>query len=96
MHHLGMLGRIEMSELELRKIAETWITLYYLSEDSQELRENFWAYSKLDDICNDNPESRWEIILIRQLHGSPRRIRARVGNQGAIRSKHEKKVRRKQ
>lgn len=70
-HPLTGLGWTKMSELELRKIAETWITLYYLPEDSQERQENFWAFSRLDDLCNDDPESCWEVIhLIRQLDGS--------------------------
>jgi len=60
-----------MSETELQKVAETWITLYYLPEDPQERQENFWAFNKLADLCYNDPESCWKVIhLIRQLDGS--------------------------
>ena len=60
-----------MNELELQKIAETWITLYHLPEDSDEYKGNFWAYNKLCDLEYNEPETCWKIIqLIRRLDGS--------------------------
>lgn len=60
-----------MSDLELQKIAETWITLYHLPEDSIERQKNFWAFSKMEDLCNNDPENCWKVIqLIRELDGS--------------------------
>ena len=60
-----------MNEQELQKIAETWITLYYLPEDSDERKGNFWAYNKLCDLEYNEPETCWKIIqLICRLDGS--------------------------
>jgi hypothetical protein len=44
------------------QIAETWITLYYLPEESEEREKNFWAYERLDDLCRDDPEAAWSVI----------------------------------
>ena len=70
-HPISGLGWTKMSESELRKIAETWIRLYYLPEDSRERQENLWAFNKLVDLCEDDPENCWKAIqLIRKLDGS--------------------------
>lgn len=70
-HAIAGLEWTKMTEANLQKIAETWITLYYLPEDSQERRENFWAFNELVGLCNDDPESCWKVIhLIRQLDGN--------------------------
>lgn len=63
------LGWIKMNELELQKIAKAWIEVHHRTED--ENGENFWAYMKLADLCDEEPELCWKVIhLIRQLDGS--------------------------
>ncbi len=58
-----------MNELELRKIAAAWIEVHRCSED--ENGENFWAFIKLAELCDSEPEVCWKVIhLIRQLDGS--------------------------
>lgn len=58
-----------MNETELQKIAEAWIKVHQNSED--EHGEHFWAYSKMSDLCEDEPEICWKIIhIIRRLDGS--------------------------
>jgi len=60
-----------MNDLYLQKIAETWIKLYYLPEDSSERDQHFWAYNKLSDLCQNEPEICWRIIhIIRRVDGS--------------------------
>jgi hypothetical protein len=44
------------------QIAETWITLYYLPEESEEREKNFWSYERLDELCRDDPEAAWSVI----------------------------------
>jgi len=60
-----------MNELETNKVAETWIKLHHLPEDSPEREEHFWAYIKLSELCDSEPEICWHVInKIRQLDGS--------------------------
>jgi len=60
-----------MNELELHEIAEAWAKLYHLPESSKERQDNFWAFSKMLDLCEDEPETGWRIIhLIRKHDGS--------------------------
>jgi hypothetical protein len=44
------------------KIADAWITLHYLPEESEESGKNFWAYERLSDLCRDDPEAAWNVI----------------------------------
>lgn len=68
-HPIAALGWTKMSELELQKIAEAWIEVHHRSED--ENGEHFWAFIKLSDLCDNEPEVCWKVIhLIRQLDGS--------------------------
>lgn len=58
-----------MSKSELQKIAEVWVKAQHTRED--EYGENFWAVSKMIDLCEDEPETCWEVIhLIRKHDGS--------------------------
>jgi len=44
------------------KIADAWIKLYHLPEESEERESNFWAFERLGDLCRDDPESAWRVI----------------------------------
>lgn len=60
-----------MNDLELQTIADDWVRLHYLPEESAERAEKFWAYNKLCDLCHDEPESCWKVIhMIRCIDGS--------------------------
>ena len=60
-----------MRKLELQKIADAWIKLYYIPDSSDERKQYFWAYNKLSELCDDEPEACWEVIqLIRSLDSS--------------------------
>lgn len=60
-----------MKELDLRKVAEGWIKMHHSSEDSAEYKDNFWAYSRLSDLCDNEPEKCFEVIgMIRSIDGS--------------------------
>lgn len=46
----------------LDNIADAWIKLYYLPEESEERERNFWAFERLGDLCRDDPEAAWRVI----------------------------------
>ncbi|WP_052689292.1 DUF6869 domain-containing protein [Xanthomonas albilineans] len=54
-----------------QKIAVAWIKLHSVPEDSPEREGLFWAYSRVCDLVQDDPEQGWQIIeTIRRLDGS--------------------------
>lgn len=53
-----------MSNDTMNKIAEAWVRMYQAKEDSSERDENFWAYNKLSDLGDQDPEGCFEIIEI--------------------------------
>src|SRR6516164_6550298 len=56
---------------EIHSIAQTWIELHRLPEDSQKRKEKFWAYHRLCNLIQDNAEEAWKVIeTIRRLDGS--------------------------
>lgn len=60
-----------MSELNLDKLADSWIRMHHAVEESEDYKKNFWAYSELCDLCDDEPDDCFEVIeLIRAKDGS--------------------------
>ncbi|MFZ5798137.1 MAG: DUF6869 domain-containing protein [Thermodesulfobacteriota bacterium] len=60
-----------MKESELKLLAESWIRMHHAEKDSHGYNENFWAYNKLCDLCDDEPIICFEVInKIRSLDGS--------------------------
>jgi hypothetical protein len=56
---------------EIQQIAQTWIELYRLPEDSQEREAKFWAFERLSGLVRDDPEEAWRIIeAMRRLDGT--------------------------
>lgn len=54
-----------------RFVAETWIRLHLLPQESDEKDALFWAWEELDGRVRRNPEDAWRVIeLIRRLDGS--------------------------
>jgi len=70
-HHKQDLEKYIMKDLDKKNIAESWIKMHHAREDSSDYKDNFWAYSRLSDLCEDKPENCFEIIeLIRSIDGS--------------------------
>jgi hypothetical protein len=56
---------------EIQQIAQTWIEMHRLPEDSQERETKFWAFERLSDLVQENPEEAWKIIeTMRHLDGT--------------------------
>lgn len=52
-------------------LAKSWISMHKSIEGSDEYCEHSWAYNKLCDLCDDDPELCFDIIgVIRSLDGS--------------------------
>jgi hypothetical protein len=57
-----------IDEVEIRQIAEAWAGIYTFPEGSEEHQERFWAYGRLWELIQDDPEDAWKVIqAIRQL-----------------------------
>lgn len=60
-----------MHEPDLQRIAENWVKLYKLPNDSSERGSLFWAFERFDDLCRNYPEEAWQVInLVRKLDAS--------------------------
>lgn len=53
-----------MSNGSMNEVAKAWVKMYQTKEDSSERDENFWAYNKLSDLCDYDPEGCFEMIEI--------------------------------
>ena len=47
---------------ELDNIADAWIKLHHLPEESEERERNFWAFMRLRELIRDDPEAAWSVI----------------------------------
>jgi hypothetical protein len=47
---------------ELDNIADAWIRLHHLPEESEEHERNFWAFMRLSDLIRSDPEAAWSVI----------------------------------
>ncbi|HJU20771.1 MAG TPA: hypothetical protein VJ770_30350 [Stellaceae bacterium] len=44
------------------KIADAWLMLSYFPEKSEEHEKNFWAFERLSNLCENDPEAAWSVI----------------------------------
>jgi hypothetical protein len=47
---------------ELDDIADAWIRLHHLPEESEERERNFWAFMRLSELIRGDPEAAWSVI----------------------------------
>jgi hypothetical protein len=47
---------------ELDNIADAWIRLHHLPEESEERERNFWAFMRLRELIRGDPEATWSVI----------------------------------
>src|SRR4051794_10245212 len=67
LHRLGGGGDLPANPEQMREIADAWIDLHRLPEDSPARQEKFWSFERLWELVHDDPEAAWNIIqLIRQ------------------------------
>jgi hypothetical protein len=60
-----------MNHSEAQEIARHWIKLCHLPSNAPERDSSFWAYSRLSEATDNDPESAWQIIgLIYELEPS--------------------------
>ncbi len=43
-------------------LADAWIRFHHLPEESEARGELEWAWERLDDLCNTEPDSAWHVI----------------------------------
>ena len=56
---------------EVHRIAKAWIEMHRLPEDSQEREAEFWAFERLSNLVQDDPEEAWKVIeAMRRLDGT--------------------------
>lgn len=51
-----------MRDSELQQLVEAWISLHHADPDSEEHRNNFWAYGRMSELCSHDPELCWHAI----------------------------------
>jgi len=57
-----------MKKTEIDHLAKSWIAFHYAAEESEDYKNNFWAFNSVCDLCQDDPEACWVIIeAIRQI-----------------------------
>jgi hypothetical protein len=62
---------MSLNEHDLEQIAVAWIGMHHAPEKSPEWEELFWAFDRVCDLVQDDPEAAWEIIeTIRRRDGS--------------------------
>jgi hypothetical protein len=62
---------MSFDEHEAEKIATAWIELHQAPEKSPEWERLLWAFDRVSDMVQDDPEMAWKIIeAIRQQDGS--------------------------
>jgi hypothetical protein len=44
-------------------VAKSWIALHRSEPNSHEYEENYWAFSKVYDLCHSDPDKALEMIL---------------------------------
>ena len=60
-----------VNEHEVERIATAWIELHQVPENSAKWKELFWAFDRVSDLAQDDPETAWRIIeAIRRKDGS--------------------------
>ena len=51
-----------MSNNDFKKVAKDWVALQYSTVEQAEHDPHFWAYQKLDDLCDDSPSEALTVI----------------------------------
>lgn len=51
-----------MKDVIVEDIAQAWIAMHRTVEGSVEYRSNFWAYERISDLCEVDPETCWLVI----------------------------------
>jgi hypothetical protein len=54
----------------MEQIADAWIDLQRLPEDSPEREDKFWSFDRLWELVHDDPEAAWSIIQRIRREGS--------------------------
>lgn len=70
LRHLVREVQMRLDPNEVSKIAETWIELYRLPEDSPEREDRFWSCDRLAELIVEDPEAAWHIIQTIRREGS--------------------------
>src|SRR5262249_49990756 len=68
--HLDPEAEMTIDSAEMNKIAQAWIELYRLPEDSLERKQKFWSHDRLWQLIQDEPEAAWSIIQVIRREGS--------------------------
>jgi hypothetical protein len=55
---------------QMREIADAWVDLHRLPEDSPGRHDKFWSFDRLWELVHDDPEAAWSIIQIIRQEGS--------------------------
>jgi hypothetical protein len=48
--------------MDSENIAEAWIQLHHLPKESSERETLFWAWERLNDLVDSEPEAAWNVI----------------------------------
>ena len=60
-----------MNRDQVDSIARAWIAMHSAPEDSAEYRANFWAFERIDELREDDPEACWLVIdTVRRMDSS--------------------------
>ncbi|MDZ4314605.1 MAG: hypothetical protein U0989_07550 [Azonexus sp.] len=51
-----------MKHIIAEEIAKAWVAMNRAVQDSVEYHSNFWAYERISDMCEDDPETCWLVI----------------------------------
>lgn len=62
--------QVPLDMAEMNRIAEAWIELYRLPEDSPEREHRYWSHDRLWELVQEDPEAAWRIIQIVRCEGS--------------------------
>jgi hypothetical protein len=69
-HPLGEEDDVPLDPEQMREIADAWIDLHLLPEDSPERQDKFRSFDRLWELVHDDPEVAWNIIQIIRQEGS--------------------------
>jgi len=52
-----------VNKFDLRNVASSWIRMHHAETNSDEYEEEFWSFERLDDLCRNNPDDAWRVIV---------------------------------
>lgn len=53
-----------MDRPQVESIARAWVAMHHAPPDSEQYRDNFWAYEQIDELREEDPEACWRIIQV--------------------------------